>query len=127
MGYLGDKYLFRNIKRGNIHFLHKVYHAQRERTSNKKARFTEGNKMVFPVMILAAFFFMNLSYAQDYPILDTDRPGGNGPAVVLPGLAKASAVIVDLFIGSDADHELFLSAAYWPVPLGNNTTLNLTA
>ena len=63
----------------------------------------------------------------EYPILPTDSPGGTGPELMLPGLAKASALVVDLFMGSEADHDLFLSDDYWPVSLGNNTTTNLTA
>ena len=62
----------------------------------------------------------------EYPVLPTDSPGGAGPELMLPGLTKASALVVDLFMGSEADHDLFLSD-WWPVPLGNNTTLNLTA
>lgn len=68
----------------------------------------------------------------EYPISPTDKPGGAGTELVLPGIMKAGTAIVDFFAGSENDHNLFLSNDYWPVPIllmehNNNTTLNLTA
>jgi hypothetical protein len=100
-----------------------------------------GNKKVIEGLI---FFVLMIStaggdiqYAQEdpglfvvdvpeYPISPTDLPTGAGPELVLPGIIKASAVIVDLFAGSESDHALFLSDDYWPCILLVNGSTNLT-
>jgi hypothetical protein len=75
----------------------------------------------------------DVSVLEDPPLVAIDDsdpaiiPLPDKPMVFPDEMPHAAQVIADFIIGNESDHNMFLSDDYWPVPIGNNTTLNMTA